>query len=1628
MTTQYIRRPFMVGNTAVDTHGQPYITGTLTELDISGVDPLDPLLQLRVETASGIFEFTFVKTATIAEIQTAITTAATDVTAIVVDGVLRVGSSSSTPDAFVRILEADGLPNAAPCLGLRVYPHPMATVRNGDLIPAPVRTDVEGNPSGTLFLARGEDRLAKNFNRVLHQIAINLDTHQLQLVNRVAEPVVLTLAPGDSRLVLDGSGQIIAVNLPEEDYVYIGGIENGSSLSEIARNFIVADLEGNPLRVESTLAKVWISAVTRGARASFPGTPSFSSSTADPVGPLANTAAVSPDGGSALGVIRAKVASTAINEIKDGTIFVCSTASFISSGVTPYDLVTVSSGPIANQGTWIVSRVISESELEVYGANDASSLTEGEGGPLGTLEITSDGKFERDIQISFTPPIPRVGPGFLVGYGVARERGYVEDAGHLLALAFNRRSAADTWDSVYDGPVLNGGGSYARVTGHPFTAHLLNDGTVTAGSLVRSGTGAALLAGNVLVAPTSGSLENTYFTEADLGRVVRLTHASLNSEMATIVALVDAGTVRLLPYERTELPALSAVSFAIYDGAFHDFPSSISVVTRSENDAEAGFAYFEESEVQSTGYGFAHLRRISETPTGVNTRALSASASGNTITVATALEESFQFTPETETSAGTLLRVLNGDHAGFYRCVSWATVGLTTVITVKTLNNTVPSLSGSMRVGFYYPILATNVPAELSATRFRDGAHITGRAHAGPHDALHVTGSIYQKTDSAENFGFGGIFTETGSVSGVFSSPMWSAALPSGGVAKLGQPSVILEALSVALSGADPTKFNIPHTAVVEVSSGLLIPPFSQYVGCGIAFTGGTLDGTAKPILAVKASYTGSNLWLALGDTVSIAATEACTAAILGNRWTRSYIDVANWTAVGTEFLDPEFLPMLTFSTLSSISRTTASLQSFSAVEAYSKVIGAGVGLSKALDDMTISSVDLDAQPSIHTVDPDAKMQYFTWSTDNEEPRPPFQNTGIITGDLSLDTFANVDVPYIGGEYSAPGSFTHDDLQILSVSAPSGNAPVVKYGTSYGGCLRVEAFLEGPGVEVGVTDTIRLKLKTLPKLVQNKFHFTVRLKIQAGLQVPYPEPPILQGTSIATIAVRRDSGSVLASEDIDLRWATSEFAANYDLFEYEVDLFSSDFITDAETTAESQLVSDAHITIDIPVAGARIYDGLTVAQAPSFLNILEWVVTPKVRAIRIAAPLAVEGPIVGASLRLSSAVHGFQTVGPAEVELLSGQDYGDNVGHTRYGHQEGAYGVGLLWKFASASFGYFFQPVFQVEQFFKKTPHSAAIVGYHPYFDPLFYVIANGNGDSLNTLYLPGKTGFIVPLNPPHGAKLTSLAFNLGFLPAEHWTDPGDVVADFQVWSRLPPDLATPTDLSGATDTATWRDIDQWRLNKGFMVKLWRYNAMNHGFSALKADTYTGSGVTGTSQAGFGEVIWERRMRLPSSEPTSFSNLSSISGDPIGAEFPVSEVFNLTPDAAGSTTPASRASALVVDRSHYAYFMTIEFYIGRRERSTTDGLYTYHSEGLALQDSYIPQTESFNKLSEITGGWEDLPAQVISTRHPFVAYNASPYNGGSPGEDWKPRAPVVKFRGARLGWLTDRPGNGGWGG
>jgi hypothetical protein len=336
---------------------------------------------------------------------------------------------------------------------------------------------------------------------------------------------------------------------------------------------------------------------------------------------------------------------------------------------------------------------------------------------------------------------------------------------------------------------------------------------------------------------------------------------------------------------------------------------------------------------------------------------------------------------------------------------------------------------------------------------------------------------------------------------------------------------------------------------------------------------------------------------------------------------------------------------------------------------------------------------------------------------------------------------------------------------------------------------------------------------------------------------------------------------------------------------------------------------------------------------------------------------------------------------------------------------------------------------------FSQGVHSASVTLYNGAFDPLWYArqadfIYNTTGSTaggsvrVDAFVPPGMTGFLIPLDPPHGSVMTSLAIGLSFRAhkSNYWGIYRGMPDALKQMGRNGADNKTYPTLAVDTD---------WDSLQGVVVELWRYNAIDFDVSEDDFASWTEH----EPEFGFGERLAQFSIDLSGVSPPSDTantvtdawSVAALLSNPkydvyAGKEHFEKRNWNLL-EAFGSGDSRAR-----VDRRHYSYTLVVRFYGGMRYH--TGGYYFPYVRGdrppeeggIADSRWELPQT-----ITRKIGSPEGVPAEGQIYGHFESVYPAeSPVEMNEPWGDTSSFPPQVKFRGARLGWTTDRAGDGGW--
>lgn len=336
-------------------------------------------------------------------------------------GVIHIEAASGGAGSYIRTVPTTLGPNdAAVELGFPLWPDPQAHMDGGDQSSSPF-TITEQNPLGTAYASDGEDVTAQVLNRAVDALAVNSDKVHSLLERELALPMIIELAPGDPRLILDGGLNYAQADIsglvagyPGEGYsdrVYLGrGLTNLSSLEDIAQYFAVTDQDH--VEIISGGNTVRVAGVTHGLR---PGlAPVFGAGELAPptANVIPNVAAWVPlDGGNLLGQDFVKAGPVAISEVVYRTAVRVVGETFTTKGVVARDKAVIAGGlvdePFNHDGDYFVEQAVDEELLFLRGDESSrGELNPDDTVALGSVTISSGGEFAEGTFLSFVPPIP----------------------------------------------------------------------------------------------------------------------------------------------------------------------------------------------------------------------------------------------------------------------------------------------------------------------------------------------------------------------------------------------------------------------------------------------------------------------------------------------------------------------------------------------------------------------------------------------------------------------------------------------------------------------------------------------------------------------------------------------------------------------------------------------------------------------------------------------------------------------------------------------------------------------------------------------------------------------------------------------------------------------------------------------------------------------------------------------------------------------------------------------------------------------------------------------------------------------------------------------------------------------
>lgn len=369
-----------------------------------------------------------------------------------------------------------------------------------------------------------------------------------------------------------------------------------------------------------------------------------------------------------------------------------------------------------------------------------------------------------------------------------------------------------------------------------------------------------------------------------------------------------------------------------------------------------------------------------------------------------------------------------------------------------------------------------------------------------------------------------------------------------------------------------------------------------------------------------------------------------------------------------------------------------------------------------------------------------------------------------------------------------------------------------------------------------------------------------------------------------------------------------------------------------------------------------------------------------------------------------------------------------------------------------------YQPHVDTGKLFDVGINSATIKLYNGAFDPLWYALVShmahygstatqSSGGALDrTSYVPcGHTGFVVPLDVPHGSILTALHAHISIRPCS------DTLGVYT--------CGYGTNIS----FTTLRDTDNW--TEGVTVEVWRHCPLEIDEDMAEYAMYSTTLPERSAELIYSEDVSISKSIYNTSQTASKTVVEgdvNSSGEYTLAEYDIEVLKEVTKNIVIDLTGVD-VSKTRVDRRAYSYFMTIKFVGGRRkETQDDDGTDIYvpcpisspefstDGSGFALSNAHtdydLPEVVALQLHPGTSIDWDDDDGDGVpnglegfvsaESKFKFAATkHQGPYRvesnelwTGFDGQDVDSEAyPIVKFRGARISWITDRAGDGGWG-
>jgi hypothetical protein len=813
---------------------------------------------------------------------------------------------------------------------------------------------------------------------------------------------------------------------------------------------------------------------------------------------------------------------------------------------------------------------------------------------------------------------------------------------------------------------------------------------------------------------------------------------------------------------------------------------------------------------------------------------------------------------------------------------------------------------------------------------------------------------------------------------------------------RMGQPDVLLQAETFDVLSPDYAEFNFSHDYILEASSNLFSNRRNFMHGLAYAFAySGLIIGVKDSKLAIR------NLGAAVSPGIGI------TFSIFGGRWEEAYLSIADYAFVGTGSGRDTATFSLFFSGQQLSNRYLTAEIDFTA-KATPETVSSAVDAGASRVGSRVSAVHPSV--SVPTVDNASSADFvaaYSWPTVRswfalQDPwtsagvsSAPIDCTAEMASENGIDTYwtsanrasaFNRDFYLVAGEYLTPS-------------------------IQFGGCIVATASGIPPAGEISLS-------KRLGSFVFKK-HLAYKITLRMAVSGASGPITVALGTltPIGVGPFRTLFYEELVAESLPLVADATKVQVYEASLQFHEDVYFRS--STADVYSSSTAINKKELVAVVSHASA------------SHLIVVEFDVAEDQLPIVIQGPQVVTGSLTAQKFKYASAVRGFETVGPQSAHFLYGLDYALGGGipasaeYQRFGAAITATDAHVIvhkntpWAFyvpETSSYGGIVSATFDAGKMFFRGIDSISVVGSLSAFDPAAlvyeYVASMASpppiGENLRMVSFPGKTGFIVPFEPPHGSLLTSLSLNLSFMPGTkdalgEGLDPDSADVYWGVYRsiggwRPGASVALPTSEIMFESLVASGCREKWEDGAGVLIHLWRYR--NTGESASGA--YPESSITDhTQEYGYPEKIWTTSIALedPPTPEEMRVNQAGTTGFFGSKEVFVKRNFDLTQSAVAAEP------FFTADRRRFSYFVTIEFYIGMREYNLVTG------------ELSIP-----GEASVADGGLTNFSGQ-----HPD--FNSSRLPWGQPGEGMRSpirKPPQVKFRGLRVGYLSNSPSHGGW--